>query len=162
MSLIKTPYLLFIYGEGGHCAQMNRLAPNLLEKLNGFQAITLSDDKKSPAWAESHYLTSEFRNKHKRLAILSNLGPLNIFLSVSKLVLKYNIKIIITTGPGMAIPAALVAKLLRVEIIHIETWSRFSTYSLSGRIMYHLADKFYVQNESLLKLYPEAIYSGRL
>ncbi len=81
---------------------------------------------------------------------------------MSKLVLKYNIKIIITTGPGMAIPAALVAKLLRVEIIHIETWSRFSTYSLSGRIMYHLADKFYVQNESLLKLYPEAIYSGRL
>ncbi|EFD8919357.1 polysaccharide biosynthesis protein, partial [Escherichia coli] len=36
------------------------------------------------------------------------------------------------------------------------------TYSLSGRIMYRLSNKFYIQNKSLLKLYPKAIYSGRL
>ncbi|MCM8011711.1 UDP-N-acetylglucosamine transferase subunit ALG14, partial [Enterobacter hormaechei] len=35
-------------------------------------------------------------------------------------------------------------------------------HPFSGRIMYHLASKFYVQNESLLQLYPKAIFSGRL
>ncbi|WP_229651453.1 hypothetical protein [Vibrio parahaemolyticus] len=28
--------------------------------------------------------------------------------------------------------------------------------------MYKLADKFYVQNESLVRLYPNAIYAGLL
>ncbi|HAO9336376.1 TPA: polysaccharide biosynthesis protein, partial [Escherichia coli] len=48
------------------------------------------------------------------------------------------------------------------KVIYIETWSRFTTYSLSGRIMYRLSNKFYIQNKSLLELYPKAIYSGRL
>lgn len=153
---------MFVYGEGGHEAQMNRFAPNLLNKLDNYYAITLSDSKKKPLWADEHFITQEFRNKYAWVNVLKNLGPLNIFLKTFLIIRRTNCRAIVTTGPGIAISAAIAAKLLNVKIIHIETWSRFTTRSFSGRIMYHLASKFYVQNESLLQLYPKAIFSGRL
>lgn len=72
--------LMFVYGEGGHEAQMNRFAPNLLNKLDNYYAITLSDSKKKPLWADEHFITQEFRNKYAWVNVLKNLGPLNIFL----------------------------------------------------------------------------------
>ena len=42
------------------------------------------------------------------------------------------------------------------------TWSRFETQSYAGKVMYRIADRFYIQNKSLLKFYPKAIYSGLL
>ncbi|HBH9612460.1 polysaccharide biosynthesis protein, partial [Escherichia coli] len=89
-------------------------------------------------------------------------GPLIIFKQTYSILRKKNIKVIVTTGPGIAIAATLAAKLVGTKVIYIETWSRFTTYSLSGRIMYRLSNKFYIQNKSLLELYPKAIYSGRL
>ncbi|HAS0848176.1 TPA: polysaccharide biosynthesis protein, partial [Enterobacter hormaechei subsp. xiangfangensis] len=115
-----------------------------------------------PLWADEHFITQEFRNKYAWVNVLKNLGPLNIFLKTFLIIRRTNCRAIVTTGPGIAISAAIAAKLLNVKIIHIETWSRFTTRSFSGRIMYHLASKFYVQNESLLQLYPKAIFSGRL
>ena len=50
MSLNKK-YILFVYGEGGHAAQMNRLAPIILNNLEDFEAITLSDSTKYPHWS---------------------------------------------------------------------------------------------------------------
>lgn len=162
MMCLDDKFVLFVYGEGGHTAQMARLAPNLLNKLKGFNAITLSDSSKKASWSFSHIVTGEFRNKHKWVGMFTNLGPLSIFIESYRLIQKYNIRVIITTGPGIAISAALAGRILGAKIIHIETWSRFTSSSLSGRIMYLLASKFYVQNESLLQLYPKAIFSGRL
>ncbi|MDP3029141.1 MAG: hypothetical protein Q8O04_06545 [Deltaproteobacteria bacterium] len=46
--------------------------------------------------------------------------------------------------------------------IFIESWSRVTTKSTTGKICYYLSDLFFVQWPELIKRYPKAIYAGRL
>ena len=107
----------------------------------------------------------ELRNKHSRIESLIKL-PIFIknFLSIMTIINKtYNVKIIISTGPGIIIPISLYFKFKKnIQIVFLETWSRFETKSFTGRFMYKIADKFYIQNKSLKKLYPNSIYGGLL
>lgn len=154
--------ILFCYGEGGHAAQMNRLAPKLVEDLESYNIVSLSDINKKPTWSNVHYTTGELRGKYSNLALLTNLGPLYILKSLVRINWAHRVKVVITTGPGIGILSSLFFKLKGVKIIHIETWSRFTSKSFTGRVMYKIADKFYVQNKELKHLYPKAVYSGKL
>ena len=70
---------------------------------------------------------------------------------------------ILSTGAGPAVPFAIVGRFLfRTRIIFIETFTRCHSASLTGRIMYHLAHRFYYQWESLRDAYPDGIYGGPL
>lgn len=154
--------ILFCFGEGGHTAQMNRLILKLIEPLSDFDLVSISDVKDKPKWSAQHIVTGEVRGKHKHTDVLFNKGPFEIIRSVYRAIKLNNFQAMISTGPGIAIIAALLFKIYGIKIIHIETWSRFTTRSLTGRVMYLLADRFYVQHKSLLNIYPKAIYSGVL
>jgi len=69
---------------------------------------------------------------------------------------------ILSTGAGPVVPMALVGKLLKVPTIFIETFTRVTEPSLTGQIMYRLADKFFYQWKTLEKFYPKGIYGGPL
>ena len=71
-------------------------------------------------------------------------------------------KVLISTGPGIAIIPAIAMRAKGGVVIHVETWSRFTTKSATGRLMYLLAQHFLIQNTSLTRHYPTAIYAGRL
>ena len=62
---------------------------------------------------------------------------------------------ILSTGAGPAVPFALVAKLLGMKVIFVETMTRVRVPSLTGRIMYRLADHFYYQWDSLARFFPD-------
>lgn len=68
--------------------------------------------------------------------------------------------VIFSAGAGCIVPIALVALCYRIPVIYLESMTNVETPSLTGRIMYHLADKFLVQWEDLLKTFPNAIYAG--
>ena len=70
--------------------------------------------------------------------------------------------LILSTGAGPIVPFALVGKLFRIPIIFIETFTGVKEPSLSGRIMYLLADRFIYQWESLEGFFPKGIYGGPL
>ncbi|WP_081652368.1 PssD/Cps14F family polysaccharide biosynthesis glycosyltransferase [Cyclobacterium qasimii] len=84
---------------------------------------------------------------------------MSCFFKIKK---KYDVLSVISTGPGLAIPFSFLFKRGHSKIVFIETWSRFETQSYAGKVMYRLADKFYIQNKSQVKFYPKAIYSGLL
>lgn len=46
------------------------------------------------------------------------------------------------------------------KIIYIETFANSSSKTLTGKLIYPIANVFIVQWESMLKLYPKAIYGG--
>jgi len=70
-------------------------------------------------------------------------------------------RVILSTGAGPAVPFALVGRLLfRCTVIFIETLTRSEAPSLTGRIMYRLAHRFYYQWESLAEYFPRGIYGG--
>ncbi len=69
---------------------------------------------------------------------------------------------VISSGPGMAVPVCLLARLRGTPVIYVETGSRVRRLSLSGRLVYPFASLFFVQWPDLAKRYPRAIYAGRL
>lgn len=52
---------------------------------------------------------------------------------------------ILSTGAGLAVPFFLVGKLLGVRLVYVESLTRTESPSLTGRLVYPLADRFFVQ-----------------
>jgi beta-1,4-N-acetylglucosaminyltransferase len=70
-------------------------------------------------------------------------------------------KVIISTGAGPVVPFAIVGRLLfGVRVIYVETITKIHAPSLTGKIMKHLADKFYFQWDSLRPFFPNGEFSG--
>jgi beta-1,4-N-acetylglucosaminyltransferase len=54
------------------------------------------------------------------------------------------------------------ASLLDAKCVYVESVARTKTLSLSGRILYHIVDRFVVQWPGLVEEYPLAEFQGRL
>ena len=50
----------------------------------------------------------------------------------------------------------------KTKIIYVESICRVETLSMSGKILYHIADHMLVQWQSLLTKYPKCQYIGRV
>lgn len=76
------------------------------------------------------------------------------------LYLKIRPEYIISTGAHTAGPMCLIGHLLGSKIIFIETFANSNSKSKTGSLVYKFADLFIVQWESMLELYPNAVYGG--
>ncbi|MDP6671172.1 MAG: PssD/Cps14F family polysaccharide biosynthesis glycosyltransferase [archaeon] len=74
--------------------------------------------------------------------------------------LKERPNVVVSTGADTAIATCLIAKLFGKRVIFIESFCRIKSASLSGKIMYRLADLFLVQWPENKKFFPKAVYSG--
>lgn len=155
--------LLIVLGSGGHTKEMLRLV-DLLGPGYEYSYLVCADDEldaqkiKTPG--------AVYRVIRPRLL---NIGVLKIGLrtlwsagQAFVALWRTRPQAIISTGPGIAVPACVVAKCLGIKVIYIETGSRVFALSTSGKILSHFADLFFVQWEELLSLCPKAIYAGRL
>ncbi len=154
----RQPKVLFISSTGGHFHELMRLRP-LFSKYNTYIA---TEKQKT-----NDYLKDEFKNKVFYLLYGTKDHPIsypfklliNCFIS-----LFYFIKIrpdcIVTTGTHTAGPICCIAKIFGKKVIYIETIANINSKTITGRLIYHIADLFLVQWESMLKLYPKAIYKG--
>jgi beta-1,4-N-acetylglucosaminyltransferase len=155
--------LLIVLGSGGHTKEMLRVV-DLLGSGFEYSYLVSEDDALSvqkiklpgpvykvirPRWKHTSLFMAVLRTAWSGLQALWAL-------------VRSRPKAIISTGPGPAVPASLLAKLLGVKVIYIETGSRISALSASGKILYRVADLFFVQWPELLPLCPKAIYAGRL
>lgn len=69
-----------------------------------------------------------------------------------------------STGSEIAVPAFYIGKVIfRTKLIFLESLARVKDFSLTGKLVYPIADLFLVQWPELLdKKRPKAIYRGRL
>ena len=74
--------------------------------------------------------------------------------------LKLRPEFIVSTGAHTAVPMCYIGKLFGSKIIYLETFANIKTKSLSGKLVYPIADLFLVQWESMLECYPKAVYVG--
>jgi beta-1,4-N-acetylglucosaminyltransferase len=71
--------------------------------------------------------------------------------------------VILSTGAGVAVCFAIVAKLFfRTHVVFIETITRIYRPSLTARLMYWIADDFFYQWESLRGFFPRGRCVGPL
>lgn len=77
-----------------------------------------------------------------------------------KIYIKEKPDVVICTGVLAMIPICLIAKAMRKKLIFIESFAKVTTPTETGKLLYKFADQFYVQWESMLKVYPNAIFLG--
>ena len=63
---------------------------------------------------------------------------------------------VVSTGAGVAVPFIVLAKLLGIRTVFIESFTRVDDLSLSAKLVLPFIDKLYVQWEELQTRYPQA------
>jgi beta-1,4-N-acetylglucosaminyltransferase len=155
--------LLVVLGEGGHTTEMLNLVDRLGDRYEYHYIIakqdTLSADRIRIQGPVHHLLRPRCKGTPLPSAVLGTL--VNAAQAVPVL-LRVRPKAILSAGPAIAVPVAILGKLLGARVIFVETGSRIRTVSITGKIMYRWADLFFVQWPQLKKRLPRAIYAGRL
>lgn len=151
--LMPKKKVMFISSTGGHLEELLRLKP-LFENYN-YSLVT--EKTKSNLNLKNKYQNVSFLVYGTKDHLFSYLFKFvfNCFKSIG-LYIKYRPKYIVTTGTHTAVPMCYIGKLFRSKIIFIETFANRETKTLAGRLVYPIADKFIVQWEEMLKLYPKA------
>jgi beta-1,4-N-acetylglucosaminyltransferase len=155
--------LLIVLGSGGHTKEMIHLV-NLLGPVYDYAYLVCADDRLSSQKIQVQgpvFRVARPRKKVMALPVVILRTALAALQSLG-VILRTRPQAIISTGPGVAVPACVLAKLLGIKVIYIETGSRVFALSSSGRILYRFADLFFVQWPELLAAYPKAVYEGRL
>jgi beta-1,4-N-acetylglucosaminyltransferase len=150
--------VLFIASLGGHLTQLLQLKPLFSEY--DYHIVT-----------EKSVITKELRKQY-RISFLLYGGrnyPLRYIFKFSYNVLMsfyYFLRekpdVVVTTGAHTAVPMCYIAKLFGKKVIFIESFAKTTTPTISGKLVYPIADLFIVQWESMKKHYPKAVYGGSI
>lgn len=150
--------IMFISSTGGHLNELLQLK-SLFHKYEYCIITEKTESNKSlkdqyPGHVEYLYYGTK-HNMWKYWYIF----PYNCFKSLCFFI-KLRPDVVISTGSHTAVPMCYIAHLFRKKVIYIETFANIYTKTVAGRLVYPIADQFIVQWESMLELYPDAIYGG--
>lgn len=156
--------LLVVLGEGGHTIEMVRLV-QMLQPGRLYAYVLVKEDrlsekkipvpgpvfrvnrpqeKQDPAWKAAL--------KHLRLTVQS-----------LRVLRRARPDVILHSGPGVGVPITYLARALGIPVIYVENGARVRQPSRTGRLVYRVANLFFVQWPDLLQTaYPRAIYAGML
>ena len=145
---------MFISSAGGHLTELLKL-----EKIfNNYNYVVVT---------EKNQISLQLNNKYNIEYLLY--GSRNqlfkyVFICIANffktifLFFKYNPDLIYTTGAHTCVFMCILGKILKRKIIFVEVFDRINNPTVSGRIVYFLADLFVVQHEELKEFYPKAKY----
>jgi UDP-N-acetylglucosamine:LPS N-acetylglucosamine transferase len=145
--------ICLVCSVGGHFKQLLKLT-EAWENCKYFYVLFYKPVIDSFLKKEKVYLvTSPERNPI--LFILNIIQSLFVFLKTWP-------DVVISTGAGVAIAICYIAKLFQKKVIYIEDWCIVEQPSVTGRVVYPIADLFIIQREHLKKFYPKATFGGEL
>lgn len=149
--------VLFISSTGGHLNELLQLKP-LIKKYDSYIITekTKSNLSLKDKFDNVYYLV--YGTKKNLFTYFFKFG-FNIIKSLYYF-LKIRPSVIVTTGTHTAVPMCYIAKLFRSKVIFIETFANSKTKTVAGKLVYPIADTFVVQWESMLELYPKAVFGG--
>ncbi len=154
--------VIFCFGEGGHTAQASRLYMAMKPYLVNIDIVTVGDFYERPTWSNQHLYYPPLRDKEDGYTVKAFINAIKNLKEMFVLISSASILGVVSTGPGFCVVICAIARLFTKRAIHLETWSRFDTQSLTGKLNYWICNKFYVQNREQLRFYKSAIYCGLL
>ena len=146
--------ICFAASTGGHFEQLMMLRP-LMEQYDSF----ILTEKTSYASAKSTdrvYYLRQVNRKEKSWLIAMLINAFRSFW----IFLKERPRAVICTGVLAMIPMCLLCKLFGGKLIYIESFAKVTSPTETGKLLHKFADKFYVQWESMLEVYPDATFVG--
>ena len=143
--------IALVCSHGGHLTEMLQLQ----DAFAGHDTFYFCYDAETTrALPNAYRVPNMARNP---VEFLKNLGR------VARIFRKERPDLIVSTGAEIALPVLFVGKLFRAPMVYIECGAQVAHPSFTGRIMYWLADEFYVQWRELAAAYgPRAKYRGSL
>lgn len=147
--------LCFVSSSGGHLEQLLMFEP-LMKK---YPSIIVTEDTYYDIKMHCKKYKLYQVNRKELLSIFRMIFNINASI---KILLKEKPTIIISTGVLATIPICIVGKILRKKIVYVESFAKTKSLTKTGKLMYQIADQFYVQWQELAFLYPKSIYRGSL
>lgn len=151
----KSKKICLISSSGGHFEQLLMLR-KLEEKHNIF--IVTEKTKYNKEDKKVNYFVMQV-NRKEPLFIFKMIGILfkSLFIFI-----KEKPDVIISTGVLASIPMLFIGHIFKKKVIYIESFAKINSPTMTGNLIYKkkIADQFYVQWESMLEFYPDAIYKG--
>lgn len=150
----KEKKICLVSSSGGHLTHLYMLKP-FWSKYSRFWVTFDKEDARSILEGEKVYPCYFPTNRN-----IKNLIK-NTFLAIF-ILKKEHPDLIISSGAAVAVPFFYLAKLRGKKIIYIEVYDRVHKPTLTGKLVYPIADKFIVQWEEQKKVYPKAINLGSI
>lgn len=144
----------FVASSGGHWEELMCLK-SVAEEHDTFY-VTEAGGQARDSFLENIYLLPQINRCQKDFLWRF----LKLMIASGKIMYREKPDAVVTTGALIAVPFCVYAKLMGAKVVYLETFARVNNRSLTGRLVYPLADLFLVQWESLLELYPKARYVG--
>lgn len=152
---IRGSKVIFTSSSGGHNEQLMMLKP-LMQKYDSCIVTEQVDyRRKIPEGVRYRELLQVNRTERSFLPRMLK----NTFTSMG-ILRREKPDTIVSTGVLATIPLCLLGKLTGRHIIYIETFAKLHEPTATGRLMYRVADDFYVQWESLQEQLPKAKFLG--
>lgn len=144
--------LLLVCSPGGHVMQLARLGPAWTGHRRVWVTLDAPDTRallcdEEVVWAHgptNRSLKNLLRNLVLAWTVVRRLRP----------------QVLATTGAGVAVPFAWIARFYGAHVVYVESLTRIDTVSLSCRLIRPVADRIYVQWPELRTRLPEARYAG--
>ena len=150
----KNVKICFAASSGGHYEQLMMLKP-LMSKYSSFIVTEETLYKSMKDNLKIYYMKQVNR---KEITFVFKM-VVNTYRSI-KIFFKEMPDVVICTGVLATIPICLISKIFGKKLVYIESFAKVTSPTISGKFLYKFADKFYVQWEPLLKIYPKADYLG--
>lgn len=147
--------ICLISSSGGHFEQLLCLRP--LSEKNDVFIVTEKTKYNKKDKKINHFVMQV--NRKEPLFILKMFC---IFIKSLIIFLIERPDVIISTGVLAAIPMLFIGHFFKRKVIYIESFAKITSPTMTGKLVYkkHIADRFYVQWESMKEFYPDAIYLG--
>jgi beta-1,4-N-acetylglucosaminyltransferase len=146
--------LLLVCSSGGHLLQLCALR----DAWEGLDRAWVSFDK-----SDVRSLLAGERVVHAHGPTNRNVGNLlrNGVLAI-RLIRELRPRAVLTTGAGVAVPFAWVARLHGARVVYVESMTRIEGPSLSMRLIAPVASRLYVQWPELAPRVRRARFAGRV
>lgn len=150
--------VMFVCSSGGHLTEMLKLESLFKE----YKYLLVTEKTKTTESLKENYKVKYLKYGSRYYLFKYIFVVLfNVLKSIGLLIF-FNPKVVVTTGAHTGGIVCFIAKLLFKKVIYIESMAKVNSLSVTGKVMYIVADKFYVQWEELEKKYKKAEYIGRM
>ena len=146
--------ICFVGSSGGHLTHLYMLKPFWQDKERFW--VTFDKEDARSLLAGERVIHCYYPTNRSLKALIKNTR-----LAINTLK-KEKPDLIISTGAAAAVPFFYIGKLYGAKLIYIEVFDRIDHSTMTGRMIYPIADKFIVQWEEMKKIYPKAINLGSI
>ena len=150
----KRADVLLVCSTGGHLQQLLALKPAWAPYSHTWVTFDKSDSRSLLIGERVVYAFSPTNRNLKNL--LRNL------MLAWRTLRAVRPRILLTTGAGVAVPFAWLARLRGVKIVYVESFTRIEGPSLTGRLVAPIAHRAYAQWPELARSLPRSRYAGNV